>query len=119
MKRSRFTEEQVIGILREQFTGMWTAEVCRRDGISEQTFCRRKPKYGATEASNSWRPKGLKEANPRLQKLLQESMLEVRYGGRRRRTVLESAARGILTRWTSREDGSVSATPCNVERVFS
>ncbi len=77
MKRSRFTEEQIIGILREQEAGARTAEVCRRHGISEQTFYRWKSKYGGMEASDARRLKGLEEENRRLKKLLAESMLDV------------------------------------------
>jgi len=76
MKRSRFTEEQIIGILREQEAGMATAEVCRRHGISSATFYKYKAKYGGMEVSDAKRLKGLEDENRRLKKLLAEAMLD-------------------------------------------
>ncbi len=76
MKRSRFTEEQIIGILREQEAGMTTAEVCRRHGISQATFYKYKSKYGGMEVSDAKRLKGLEDENRRLKKLLAEAMLD-------------------------------------------
>jgi putative transposase len=76
MKRSRFTEEQIIGILREQEAGGKTADVCRRHGVSEATFYKWKAKYGGLEVSEARRLKALEAENTRLKKLLAEAMLD-------------------------------------------
>ena len=76
MKRSRFTEEQIIGILREQEAGGTTADVCRRHGVSEATFYKWKAKYGGLEVSEARRLKALEAENARLKKLLAEQMLD-------------------------------------------
>ncbi len=75
MKKSRFTEAQIIGVLREQEAGVATAEVCRRHGISEQTFYRWKAKYSGMSVSDAQKLKTLEDENRRLKKLLAESML--------------------------------------------
>ncbi len=76
MKRSRFTEEQIIGILLEHEGGAKTADVCRRHGISEATFCAWKSKFGGLDASEARRLKSLEDENARLKKLLAEAMLD-------------------------------------------
>ncbi len=76
MKRSRFTEEQIIGILREQEGGTKTADVCRRHGISEATFYAWKSKFGGLDVSEARRLKSLEDENARLKKLLAEAMLD-------------------------------------------
>ena len=75
MKRSRFSEEQIIGILKEQEAGAATADLCRRHGVSSATFYKWKAKYGGMEASEARRLKALEDENARLKKLLAESML--------------------------------------------
>ena len=76
MKKSRFSEEQIIGILREQEAGMKTADVCRKHGISEPTFYAWKAKFGGMGVSEARRLKQLEEENARLKKLLAEAMLD-------------------------------------------
>ena len=77
MKRSRFTEEQIIGILKEQEAGMPTAEVCRKHGISSATFYKYKAKYGGMDISDARKLKALEDENAKLKKLLAESMLDI------------------------------------------
>jgi putative transposase len=74
MKRSRFTEEQIIGILREQEAGAATADVCRRHGVSSATFYKWKAKYGGLEVSEAKRLKALEDENNRLKRMLAEAM---------------------------------------------
>ncbi len=76
MKRSRFNEEQIIAILKEQEGGMPTAEVCRRHGISSATFYKWKAKFGGLEVSEARRLRSLEEENSRLKMLLAEAMLD-------------------------------------------
>tara|TARA_R110002020_G_C15654750_1_gene716106 strand:+ start:65 stop:331 length:267 start_codon:yes stop_codon:yes gene_type:complete len=76
MKRSKFTEEQIIGILREQDAGAKTAELCRRHGIGSATFYAWKAKFGGMEVSDAKRLKALEDENARLKRLLAESLLD-------------------------------------------
>ena len=76
MKRSRFTEEQIIGILREQEAGVPVADLCRKHGLSSPTFYKWKAKYGGLDVSDARRLKTLEEENARLKKLLAEAMLD-------------------------------------------
>ena len=77
MKRSRFTEEQIIGILRESEAGAKTADLCRRHGISTATFYNWKAKFGGMDVSDAKRLRALEEENAKLKKLLAETMLDV------------------------------------------
>ena len=77
MKKSRFSEDQTIGVLREQEAGGKTEEVCRKHGISQQTFYRWKSKYGGMSVSDAQKPKTPEDENRRLKKLLAESMLDI------------------------------------------
>ena len=76
MKPGWFTEEQIIGILREQEAGAKTADVCRKHGISKATFYKWKAKYGGLDVSEARRLKALEDENRRLKKLLAEAQLD-------------------------------------------
>ena len=76
MKNSGFSEEQIIGILKEQESGMSTAEVCRRHGISSATFYKWKAKFGGLEVSDARRLKQLEDENARLKRLLADAVLD-------------------------------------------
>ena len=76
MKRSRFTEEQIIAMLKEQGAGMPTADVCRKHGVSSATFYEYKAKYGGLEVSDARRLRTLEDENGKLKKLLAEAMLD-------------------------------------------
>ena len=77
MRKSRFTEAQIIGVLKEQQAGLAVAELCRKHGISDATFYNWRSKYGGMEVSDAKRLKALEEENRKLKKLLAESMLDV------------------------------------------
>ena len=76
MRRSRFSEEQIIGMIKEQESGMPTAEVCRKHGISSASFYKYKAKFGGMNVSDARRLKALEDENARLKKLLADQMLD-------------------------------------------
>jgi putative transposase len=76
MKRSRFTDEQIIAIVKEQEAGAKTVDVCRKHGISDATFYKWKAKYGGLEVSEAKRLRALEDENTRLKKLLADAMLD-------------------------------------------
>lgn len=77
MKRSRFTEEQIIGVLKEHQAGVSAADLCRKHGISDATFYNWRSRYGGMEVSEAKRLKQLEEENAKLKKLLAESVMDV------------------------------------------
>ena len=77
MKRSRFTEEQIIGILKEHQAGLSATELCRKHGISDATFYNWRSKFGGMEVSEAKRLKQLEDENAKLKKLLAESVMDV------------------------------------------
>ena len=76
MKRKRFTEEQIIGIVKEHALGAKVADLCRKHGISEATFYNWKSRYGGMEVSEAKRLKALEAENTKLKKLLADAMLD-------------------------------------------
>ncbi|SFE04287.1 putative transposase [Roseivivax sediminis] len=76
MKRSRFSEEQIIDILREKDAGATVADLCRRHGMSSATFYAWKAKYGGMDVSDARRLKALEDENARLKWLYADAMLD-------------------------------------------
>jgi putative transposase len=76
MRKSRFTDEQIIAILAEHERGLGTAEVCRNHGVSQATFYKWKAKYGGLEVSDARKLKSLEAENGRLKRLLADAMLD-------------------------------------------
>ena len=82
MKRARFTEEQIIGVLKEHEAGAKTADLARKHGVSEATLYNWKAKYGGMDVSEAKRLKQLEDENAKLKKLLAEQMLDARRASR-------------------------------------
>ncbi len=76
MKRNRFSEEQIIGVLREQEAGAVVAELCRKHGMSSATFYAWKAKYGGMDVSDAKRLRALEDENARLKRLYADAMLD-------------------------------------------
>ncbi len=78
MKRSRFNEEQIIGVLKEAEAGAKVSELCRRHGISDATFYTWRSKYGGLEISEMRRLRQLEEENRRLKSIVADQALDLR-----------------------------------------
>ena len=77
MRKSRFSEERIIGVLKEHQAGIGAGQLCRKHGISDGTFYKWRAKYGGMEVSEAKRLKALEVENAKLKKMLAEHMLDV------------------------------------------
>jgi putative transposase len=76
MKRSKYTDEQIIGAIKQHEAGAKTQDICRKLGISDQTFYKWKSKFGGMDVSDAKRLRALEEENTKLKKLLAEQLLD-------------------------------------------
>ena len=76
MKRSRFTEEQIIGILKEHEAGISVADLCRKHGVSDASIYKWKAKFGGMDVSEAKRLRTVEDENTKLKRLLAEAMLD-------------------------------------------
>src|SRR5271170_2049246 len=119
MKKSLYTEEQIVGILKESEAGVATPELCRKHGVSQQTFYRWKAKYGGLEVSDAQRLRQMEDENRKLKQLVAEQALDIvgfkaalsksgRPAGETRDCGLDPHGDGALGTACLRADGSPS-----------
>ena len=115
MKRSRYTEEQIIGILKQHQAGLGAKDLCRKHGISDATFYKWRSKYGGMDVSDARKLKALEEENCKLKKLRAETALDAA-------TLKEMLAKKLLTprvrrlavRWAIREKSYTQRRACRL-----
>jgi len=114
MRKSRFSEEQIIGMLKEQQAGLPVAELCRKHEISNATFYTWRSRYGGMEASDARRLKALEEENRKLEKLLAEQMLDAATLRELLAKLLTPSSRRKAVTWAIEEKGYSQRRACRL-----
>jgi len=117
MKKSLVSEEQIIGVLKEQQAGLPVAEICHRHGISDGTFYTWRSRYGGMEVSDARRLKALAEGNRKLTKLLAEAVLDVAMLREALEKLLTLGAQRTAVSWAIEENGYSQRRACGLIRL--
>src|SRR4029077_7627539 len=113
MRKGRFSEEQIINVLKEHQAGIPVVELCRKHGISDATFYNWRTKYGGMEVSDARKLKALEDENRKLKKLLAESMLDNGDASRgTRKKLLTPSSRRMVVTWAIDEKGYSQRRAC-------